>query len=154
MKKLILFLALSCFVATGVNAQVDLNSMASKATGTATNVENTAKALGELANGIAPGALNSSWLTNKTSWLKGASTVTSASGAGKLLGQLGGFLKPSATKSGFDLSKWISTANTLKSFSGVGSSIKSLLGGMNASSLTSSFLKNKDTYMSLLNTLK
>lgn len=154
MKKIFLFIAFFCFASLGAQAQVDLNSMANKATGTATNVENTAKALSELANGIAPGAFNSSWLSNKTSWLKNAASITSASGAGKLLGQLGGFLKPSAVKSGFNLSKWVSTANTLKSFSGVGSSIKSLLGGMNASSLTSSFLKNKDSYMSLLNTLK
>lgn len=154
MKKIMLLFALSCFVASGVNAQIDVNSMANKATGTATNVQNAAKALGELAHGIAPNAFNSDWLTKKTAWLKNASTITSASGAGKLLGQLGGFLKPGALKSGFDLSKWIGTANTLKSFSGVGSSIKSLLGGMNTGSLTSDFLKNKDSYMSLLNTLK
>ena len=119
-----------------------------------TNVQNAAKALGELAHGIAPNAFNSDWLTKKTAWLKNASTITSASGAGKLLGQLGGFLKPGALKSGFDLSKWIGTANTLKSFSGVGSSIKSLLGGMNTASLTSDLLKNKDSYMSVFDTRK
>src|ERR1700712_5049169 len=142
MKKIIsLSLALSLFVVMHAQIPDALNKAKSDATASAGS--KAGKLLTQFAGAIKTTSLLSSFAGQKSGWLAKAGKVTDAVGMAQSVAFLGGGIKPTMFKSGFNVASLIQTAGTVKTLASAGGLLNSLQGGLKQEALASSWTAQK-----------
>lgn len=152
MKKTIvlgLFLAL----AGTLQAQINLKTIESKATSTATGQEISSLLTGVESN-IKPAAETTEFLTKKTSWLETAKKAATSEQGAALLSQLAVGLKSTSFGSGWAAikDKWFASAKTTNTNSGLKTLASQLVSNINTTSFTGD--KSKTTLDGLIGAIK
>jgi hypothetical protein len=152
MKKISLFLLFSCLIAITSEAQLkDALSMASGA-----GAPSPGSLLTQFEGALQPSSfIISRWSSSvRTSWVRGAGSVSDPVGMAQSVSVLSRYINPSMFKQGYTMSSITSTARAVKTYSDASGMLKSLEAGLKPEAFVGRWGSKRSGWLSALNLLK